>query len=76
MDDRDVLMTLIEATGAISQMALAAKLSGKDMPIDYMDLSVRMTSATARVKELIELMDKDLSIEKKDDKGGKDDKSK
>ena len=64
---RDTLLTMIEATGLITTMGIAANMSSIKSPIDWMDLSERMTQATANVKELIELMDKDLSIEKGDD---------
>ena len=67
MDDKDVIMTFIEATGLITTLGVAAKSTGKDCPIDFFELASRMTMATQRAKEVFDLMDKDLSIEKKND---------
>lgn len=68
MDDKDAIMTFIEATGLITTLGIATKASGKECPIDFFDLASRMTKATQRAKEVFELMDKDLSIERKEDK--------
>lgn len=67
---RDALITLIEATGLITTISIIAKANGDRCPVDFSDLSERMMKATTTMSELVDLMDKNLSIEKKEDSNG------